>query len=151
MIEIKAPNPLLGRITPSLFLAGSIEMGSATEWQKNVVDALKNTRLTILNPRREQWNAGWEQSIHNPQFVEQVVWELKAMERADRILMYFDPATKSPISLLEMGLHAREGKLLVVCPEGFWRKGNVDVTCRHYGIDIVESLERAIDIIALSV
>lgn len=49
--------------------------------------------------------------------------------------MYFDPSTKSPISLLELGiLTANPNKLLVCCPEGFWRKGNVDVVCRKYNI-----------------
>ena len=33
----------------------------------------------------------------------------------------------SPISLLELGLYATTGKLRLICPEGFWRKGNVDI------------------------
>ena len=48
--------------------------------------------------------------------------------------MYFDPNTKSPISLLELGLFAKSGKLIVYCPEGFWRKGNVDVVCKRYEV-----------------
>jgi hypothetical protein len=43
--------------------------------------------------------------------------ELSAMEMAHIIIMYFDPNTKSPISLLELGLNAREQKLVVLCPE----------------------------------
>ena len=48
--------------------------------------------------------------------------------------MYFDPNTKSPVSLLELGLYAHTGKLRVCCPDGFWRKGNVDVICARFGI-----------------
>jgi hypothetical protein len=48
--------------------------------------------------------------------------------------MYFDPNTLSPISLLELGLHAKSGKLIVCCPEGFYRKGNVDIVCQNFGI-----------------
>jgi hypothetical protein len=48
--------------------------------------------------------------------------ELSAMEMAHIIIMYFDPNTKSPISLLELGLNAREQKLVVLCPEGYWKK-----------------------------
>jgi hypothetical protein len=31
-------------------------------------------------------------------------------------------------------------KAIVCCPEGYWRKGNVDVICQRYGITQVESL-----------
>lgn len=54
--------------------------------------------------------------------------------------MYFDPSTKSPISLLELGiLTANPEKVLVCCPEGFWRKGNVDVVCQRYGIQMINT------------
>ena len=52
----------------------------------------------------------------------------------------FAPGTQSPISLLEMGLHARSGKLIVLAPEGFWRKGNVDITARAYGVRQVQTM-----------
>lgn len=137
---IKAPNPnIFSR--PSIFLAGSIEMGKAEDWQTKIANLLTNTDYTILNPRRDDWDGSWVQSIDNPQFRQQVEWELKAMEQADKIVMYFDPATKSPISLLELGLHAHEDKLIVCCPEGFWRKGNVDIVCMRYEITQVDSLE----------
>src|SRR3546814_8063343 len=47
----------------------------------------------------------------------------------------------SPISLLETGLHARGGKLILLCPEGFWRKGNVDITAERYGIEQVATMD----------
>jgi hypothetical protein len=59
--------------------------------------------------------------------------------------MYFDPATKSPISLLELGLFAKTGKLIVCCSEGFWRKGNVDIVCKRYGVMQVENLDKLYD------
>ena len=55
--------------------------------------------------------------------------------------MYIDPQTKSPISLLELGLFAHSKKLLVVCPDGFWRKGNVEVVCSQYDIPLFDSIE----------
>jgi hypothetical protein len=132
---LKPPAPLPStRSQPSVFLAGSIEMGRAELWQDVVADALRDEALTILNPRRDDWNASWEQSSANPQFVAQVTWELDAQERADLIAMYFAPETYAPITLLELGLFAASGKLLVCCPPGYWRKGNVDVVCARYGI-----------------
>ena len=59
--------------------------------------------------------------------------------------MYFDPNTKSPISLLELGLFAHSKKLIVCCPEGFWRKGNVDIVCDKYGIPNYDSLEKLLN------
>ncbi|MCJ7560971.1 nucleoside 2-deoxyribosyltransferase domain-containing protein [Candidatus Bathyarchaeota archaeon] len=134
LTEIKAPQNFHQLKNQSCFLAGSIEMGTATQWQKQVVSKLKNEDVTILNPRRDDWDSTWEQNISNPQFRQQVEWELEAMECADVIAMYFDPKAKSPITLLELGLFAKSKKLIVCCPEGYWRKGNVDVVCSKYHI-----------------
>jgi hypothetical protein len=136
---IKAPAPLQDGF--SVFLAGSIEMGGAENWQARVEVALSGTDITILNPRRDEWDGSWVQSIDNPQFREQVEWELAAQEHADIIVMYLAPSTRSPISLLELGLFGRTGKLVVCCPDGFWRKGNVDVVCARYAIAQVETIE----------
>ena len=107
-------------------------MGKAEDWQKRLINSLSDKPFIFLNPRRDDWDSSWEQTIENPEFKLQVTWELTGLEMADVIVMYFDPETKSPISLLELGLHARTKKLIVVCPEGFWRKGNVDVVCEKY-------------------
>jgi hypothetical protein len=140
---IKAPMPI-GDPILSVFLAGSIEMGSAENWQERFVALLahhvRGRPFTILNPRRDDWDKTWEQSIDNPRFREQVQWELDAMDQAGVIVMYFDPNTKSPITLLELGLYASSGKLLVCCPNGYWRKGNVDIVCARLGVQTVETL-----------
>lgn len=139
---LKPPTPLVfSPLQKSLFLAGSIEMGRADPWQSRVEEAFANDDWVILNPRRDEWDLSWVQSIENPQFREQVEWELEAQERASLIIMYFAPDTQSPITLLELGLFARSGKLLVCCPKGFWRRGNIEVTCARYGIPFVESLD----------
>jgi hypothetical protein len=141
MQEIKAPGTLPKRI----FLAGSIEMGQAENWQERVARELSDApNLTILNPRRDDWDNSWTQSIADPRFRKQVEWEIAAQEMADLIFMYFAPDTKAPITLLELGLFARSGKLIVVCPDGFWRKGNVEVVCQHYGVQLYSSLEDGI-------
>jgi hypothetical protein len=119
-----------------MFLAGSIEMGVAEDWQSRVATAFADRdELVLLNPRRDAWDASWEQSIDNPVFREQVEWELEGLARADVIALCLVPGTKSPISLLELGLHAASGKVVVHCPAGFWRKGNVDVVCAKYGLE----------------
>ena len=124
----------------SVFLAGSIEMGKAEMWQAKFEQALADLSITILNPRREEWDASWEQSITNPLFREQVEWELDGLERADVVAMYFEPTTQSPITLLELGLIARSQKSIVCCPQGFWRRGNVEVICARFQIPLVPDL-----------
>ena len=137
---LKPPTPLTAQEgSQSVFLAGSIEMGVAEDWQQVVTAQLEDTDITIYNPRRDEWDSSWEQSIENPVFRQQVEWELAAQEMADMIIMYFAPSTQSPITLLELGLFAHSKKLVVCCPEGFWRKGNVDVVCNRYGIPMVDT------------
>lgn len=138
---LKPPTPLPDSFTnPTVFLAGSIEMGRAEAWQQIVETSLEQRSITILNPRRDDWDTSWQQELANPQFRAQVEWELAAQERADLIVMYFAPNTQAPITLLEFGLFARSNKLVVCCPTGYWRKGNVDVVCARYDIPQVPSL-----------
>lgn len=59
--------------------------------------------------------------------------------------MYFSLQSQSPASLLELGLYSRSGKLMVVCPDGYWRKGNVDNVCEKYGVKMFENIEMLIE------
>jgi hypothetical protein len=129
------------RSKKSVFLAGSIEMGVAEDWQSTMGKWFLSMGWNIFNPRRTDWDSSWIQSYDNPQFNQQVSWELNALEKSDVILMYLDPNTKSPISLLELGLHASSKKLYVICPDGFWRKGNVEMVCSTYDIPLFNTLE----------
>ncbi|WP_375560671.1 nucleoside 2-deoxyribosyltransferase domain-containing protein [Bernardetia sp. OM2101] len=130
----------------SIFLAGSIDMGNAIDWQQEIIDSFKeNEALCFLNPRRKDWDSSWEQTIENKHFNEQVTWELDALEMADLIVFYFAPTSKAPISLLELGLFARNKNVIVCCPTGYWRKGNIDIVCQRFGVKQVESLEKLIE------
>jgi hypothetical protein len=145
---IKPPNSISLEQDNSIkvFLGGSIEMGKAENWQERVENALEYTEkeFRLFNPRRDDWDNSWEQTFENPQFSQQVNWELNALEKSDIVIMYFDPNTKSPISLLELGLFAKSGKLLVCCADGFWRKGNVDIVCEKYDVPLFDNLETLI-------
>jgi hypothetical protein len=142
-LEAKAPKrvPL---DNASVFLAGSIEMGKARLWQDEMTKALADLPVTVINPRREDWNSEWKQTEDFGPFKEQVDWEMDYLNDVDVIALYFQPGTMSPISLLELGLHAASGKVIVCCPEGFWRKGNVDIVCHRYNLERVASQEELI-------
>lgn len=129
----------------SIFLAGSIEMGKAIDWQtKCEIELSEQGEYHTFNPRRLSWDSSWKQSIDNPKFKEQVEWEMFCLEISDIIIMFFDKSTMSPISLLELGMHASSGKVHVVCEEGFWRKGNVDIVCKRYNIPQYNTLDELI-------
>lgn len=155
MIEIKAPNKEPSSLYDydneqvTFFLAGSIEMGAAEMWQDKVSKALSDRDDVVLfNPRRDDWDTSWVQSIHNKQFKEQVDWELEHIESADFVVFYFDPNTKAPITLLELGLVAgkRDKEMCCVCcPPNFYRRGNVEILCGRYGIKLVDTLDELIN------
>ncbi len=148
MKVIKPPKSILKnhKRNKLVFLAGTIEMGNSEDWQAKAENYFEDlNEYTILNPRRDNWDSSWEQDFENPVFYQQVNWELRGLDLAHKIIMYLDPNTKSPVSMLELGLYANSGKLLVCCPKGFWRKGNIDVVCEKYNIPIYESLDQLLE------
>lgn len=143
---IKSPNNIPSNDNQTkIFLGGTIDMGNSEDWQAKVAESLKQESVILLNPRRDDWNKDWKPIKQEPEFRKQVEWELDALEQSDFIIMFFGKDSLSPISLLEMGLYAKSGKLLIVCPEGFWRKGNVDITAEKYGIKQFETIDEVID------
>lgn len=147
MKVIKPPHNIANRNreygVKNIFLAGTIDMGNSEDWQSQMIEELNSYKVNIFNPRRDEWDSSWEQKYENPQFYQQVVWELNALEQSDIIVLYLAPESKSPISLLELGLHARSEKLMVICPDGFYRKGNVDIVCDMYEIPLFKSIFEA--------
>lgn len=143
MIEIKAPNKVPDNGKMKVFLAGSIEMGTTEKWQDRVIKQYGDyDDVIFLNPRREDWDSSWKQTIKNKQFKEQVNWEADGIEESDLVIFYFDPETKSPITLLEFGFCLGAGlNMIVVCPEGFWRRGNIEVMCDREDVPLLDSLD----------
>lgn len=118
-------------------------MDTAINWQKALISRLSDKDVTLLNPRRKNWDPTWKQEVSNPEFLRQVNWELDGiLEFADIICFYFDENTKSPITLLELGLALASNKDVVVfCPRKFWRHGNVEITCKRFNVDVIEDEE----------
>lgn len=145
--EYKAPQEYSPFGGPYVFLAGSIEIGKATKWQDHASAKLLEMGFSVLNPRRDDWDSSWVQDISNPQFVQQVNWELDSIDCADLVLMYFEPGTMSPITLLELGaLYGFGDKTVyIVCPEGFWRRGDVQVVAsRHPAFFMCDTIDQAL-------
>jgi len=43
--------------------------------------------------------------------------------------------------MLELGLYANSGKMVVCCPDGFWRKWNIDIVCENHNIISCETIQ----------
>ncbi len=139
---IHAPSDESPRGKSSIFLAGTTRKVDSTDWRENLSASLSNYPVTIYNPSRADWDSSWREDIDFAPFREQVEWELDRLERADLVVVYFHPATQAPVSLLELGLCAKvSGKAIVVCPEGYWKRGNVQIVCKRCGIDMLDSLD----------
>ena len=143
-IVVKPPTKVEWNTNKSVFLAGTIDNGQSIDWQSSVEKSLSDLAILILNPRRNEWDSTWKQSINNPMFKEQVEWELNGLEKVDQIFIYFAAHSKSPITLLELGLYASKNNVTIVCPQGFWRRGNIEVVANRYNIPLYETLEEGL-------
>jgi hypothetical protein len=80
----------------SIFLAGGIT--NCPNWQKDMVELLKDLDIVIFNPRRENF------PIDDPtEAKRQIEWEFEFLDRADIILFWFAKGSLNPIVLFEYG------------------------------------------------
>ena len=150
MKVIQPPHQRKSYGNTTIFLGGSIEMGKAGRWQDKLINQFKNEPVTFWNPRRDDWDSSWEQDpTPGTEFHTQVIWELDAQDEADILVYYFDPETKAPITLLELGAHKDENTV-VACPDGYFRKGNVVIFCRKYNIPVLNSLSELVNVLKKS-
>lgn len=124
--------------TKSIFLAGTIDNGNSLNWQDKVINELINLGVSckIFNPRREHWNS----NPSKEEMEKQIKWEQDHLDKADIIAMVLLDDSKSPISLLELGLYVNTKKLIVFCTTNFYRWDNVRLTCEKYNIELVQDL-----------
>ncbi len=153
MIVYTAPQKAeMSSLSKRIFLAGSIEMGKAKDWQTEILEIFKDSEYIFFNPRRKDWDSSWKQSKDNTEFLEQVQWEVKYLESADIVAVYLQAGTFSPISLFELGLVCKNKnqQVIVFCEEGFYRKGNIDIYADLYNYKTVNSMEEFIETIKIA-
>lgn len=144
---IFAPSDEIPQHAKSIFLAGSTNTGSkadntATDWRKKVSASLADRPITIYNPYRKDWDPSWREDIYSTPFREQLEWELDMQEKADLVVIYFEEGTDAYVSLLEFGIWVRApGKTVVVCPDGFSKKGNVQVVCKRFDVEMLDKVD----------
>lgn len=172
IFEVKAPKTVqedskyysgIDSFAKSIFLAGTIDMGNSIDWQTAVVNRFQTAAeyiiwpIVIYNPRRDDWDSTWVQDpMPGTKFNEQVNWELKNIDDSDIIFFNFLPDSKSPITLLELGLalnNRTEKKLIICCPKEFYRYGNVRLTVNRYSDNakFFTNFEDAVDDLIMTV
>ncbi|KAF4465689.1 hypothetical protein FALBO_7466 [Fusarium albosuccineum] len=146
---IYAPSNEAPRRVKSVFLAGTTSRVDTSDWRETLSTSLSDVPVTIYNPYRADWDSSWREDINFAPYREQVEWELEKQDKADIVVVYFHPATQAPVSLLEFGIWARiPGKAIVVCPEGYWKRGNVQIVCKKFGVEMVDNVDGLTEAIA---
>lgn len=144
MIHIKAPAPIPRHGPTSIFLAGAIDQGRAVDWQSDVAANLSDLNVTVLNPRRDQWDPTWDQSPNNLEFANQVAWEFSGLEMSDYQFFAFPRTAKAPITFYEFGRFGKVSSTVVWLEPGFYRSGNVELYCQYARISYFSQFEIAI-------
>lgn len=135
--EYDDSNYTVGGVIPlKLFLGGTIDNGNSENWQKTLIDALNGVDtvhpIMVYNPRRDEWPSQGDKA----EISRQIKWELHHLELSNLIVMNILGDSKSPISLMEIGLFAKDNKLIVFCPKEFYRFENVMEVCERYRIPL---------------
>jgi Nucleoside 2-deoxyribosyltransferase like len=109
-----------------------------------MVILLKNTPLTLLNPRRHNFD------VHNPLMEEeQIEWEHRHLEKADHISFWFPAETLCPITLFELGKYAqRTEKILFIGAHPEYKRVrdiHIQIGLIRPEIKIVSSLQELCD------
>jgi hypothetical protein len=137
-----APSEELCSGTKSVFLAGTTSKVDKMDWRETISASLSELPITIFNPYRTDWDSTWREEIDFAPYREQVLWELDKQTKATLVVVYFHPATQAPVSLLEFGLSAHiPDEVIAVCPKGFWKRGNIQIVCQKYGIELLNDID----------
>ncbi len=121
----------------SLFIAGGIS--NCPDWQSELIKLLKDTNLTILNPRRKHFptnNSGIEE--------EQIAWEYLYLAKATAVSFWFPRETLCPITLYELGKQSTgKNPMFIGVRPDYQRRKDVEIQTRlvRPEIKIVYSLE----------
>lgn len=118
-----------GPIFKSVFLAGGIT--NCKEWQKDVIEELKDCNISIFNPRQEHFDITDKDASYK-----QIVWEFERLEKMDIFSMYFcNDNSDQPICMYELGRNIVrmqnrfpndwEKRIVISVEEGYKRAADV--------------------------
>jgi hypothetical protein len=115
----------------SIFLAGGIS--NCADWQTTLVNLLRDTNLTLLNPRRKNF------ALNDLEMEkQQIEWEYEHLVKATATSFWFPKETLCPITLYELGKQSVGNKPLFigVHPE-YSRKRDINIQTKLIKPEIV--------------
>lgn len=142
MKYIQSPDEYTLDNSISVFLAGGIS--NCFDWQYELVKMLSDTKLTIINPRRKDFD------VNNKLLAkEQIEWEYHHLSLSDVIVFWFAPETVCPITLFEYGkyLNTWHRVILGIHPD-YSRKEDLEIQTSLY--DKKNDVKIVYDLVSLS-
>jgi len=135
---ITAPQELTVR--GDIFLGGGIS--NCPDWQQEIIDALQDTQLILVNPRR----AG----VLEPEWAEeQIEWEYNALRKVNTVIFWFPEETLCPITLLELGVFTQkpETRIIVGTHPNYERRFDVikQLKLARPEVEVVDSIPALIE------
>lgn len=121
----------------AIFLAGGIT--DCPDWQADIANMLTDIDVTLLNPRRDDFDVG-----NQLMSAQQIEWEFQHLRVANSILFWFPEETLCPITLFELGRWSTLGiPIAVGIHENYARKFDIEIqlALQRPEIEIVYSLE----------
>lgn len=109
-------------------------VGITTDWRRQLIEKLSRLPVTVFDLQRgydqQKCSAGigW--------------WQLEQTKKeADVVVLHLEPGLPCPIGLVELGLYAQSGKLVVYCPGGVINSRRVIDIYSKYGAPLANSLD----------
>ena len=127
---LRAPNRLTAaqrKVTTTLFLAGPFDDGDGTadaarSWRDEVIDALSDLEITIVDPRNERWSDLEVGSAGRRGAYE---WQCSQAFDADVVMVWVPEGRHAPTALMILGAlgakrnNAKRGSSVVVGGDGW--------------------------------
>lgn len=105
----------------NVFMAGGIT--GCPDWQQVMRKLLKDSGVTLLNPRRNEFPIGDPNAAN-----EQIKWEFDMLRASDAIMFWFPKETICPIVLYELGAWSMSDKPIAVgVHPDYQRKQDVEI------------------------
>ena len=116
---IKTPISSNQELIPDIFLAGGVTY--SPNWQKEALEMLAGTDLTVANPRRDEIISAIGETAR-----QQIIWEFENLKSAKVVLFWF-PNAETIITFLELGKElARESNIVVGVDPDYNRRFDIE-------------------------
>jgi hypothetical protein len=140
VVEMGPPcSPEVNALEPSVLLGGIAGSGS---WREQVVEALQDTRVGVLNPVLRTVESDVEEGQSPARAAEERLWERDAAATADVVLMCVEADSTQFRQGMELGRagHVFSKKLVVCCARDSPMREEAELAAGMDGFCLVDSV-----------